>query len=114
MTDYTDSRPVLAVLAETGLPCAYRQWHPAAAPPLPYLVVVRASREDVMADDSNYLKLARWRAELYSEGADLESMAAVEAALESHGIAYSAFEGGGGDAGVPLAATYYFDMLGAS
>lgn len=112
MSGPNDQAAVFAILKETGLPVAYRQWAPAEPPPLPYILFFRASREDVYADNRNYLKRARWCAELYSEGVDLESMEAVEAALDSHGIAYSAMEGGGGAMGVPLSATYYFDTLG--
>lgn len=114
MTENTDPRPVLSMLRESGLPCAYRQWAPAEPPPLPYVLFVRASRDDLYADNRNYLPHARWRAELYSEGADFESMAALEAALEAHGIPYTVDEAGGGALGVPLCAAYYFDMLGAT
>lgn len=113
MTDYTSPAPVLAVLRETGLPVAYRTWSPAKPPALPYVLFFRASRGDLMAGDANYLKRARFCAQLYADGTDFESMAAIEWALESHGICYSADETGGDGLREPMAAVYYFDMLGA-
>lgn len=113
MTDYTDPAPVLAILREAGLPVAYRTWAPAKAPALPYVLFFRASRDDLMADDANYLKRARFCAQLYADGADFESMAAIERALGAHGVCYSADETGGGGLREPVAAVYYFDMLGA-
>ncbi len=113
MTDPNSPSFVMSVLRETGLPAAYRQWAPAKPPPLPYVLFFRAARQDVCADNRNYLKKAHWCAELYSDSADFESMAAVEAALEAHGIAYSASEGGGEAVSAPLTAIYYFDTLGA-
>lgn len=50
---------------------------------------------------------------LYTDGPDFESMAAVEAALKAHGIAYACEETDSSDLGAPLGAVYYFDMLGA-
>lgn len=109
----TDPRPVLAVLREAGLPVAYRTWAPGKPPALPYVLFFRAGRDDVMAGDSNYLKRARFCAQLYAEGSDFESMAAVERALEARGICYSADETGGDGLREPVCAVYYFDMLGA-
>lgn len=113
MTRNTDPAPVLAILEEAGIEAAYRQWAPADPPPLPYAVFFRCGRDDLYADDTNYFELAHWCVRLYTDGPDFESMAAVEAALKAHGIAYACEETDSSDLGVPLGAVYYFDMLGA-
>lgn len=112
MSDFTDPRPVLAILRESGLPAAYRTWG-RSAPPMPYVVFFRADRSDVAAEDGNYLKVARFCAQLYSEGDDFSSMAAVEGALDAHRIAYQAHETGGDGLAEPVCAVYYFNTLGA-
>lgn len=113
MTDYTDPRPALAALRESGLPVTYRRWAPLDPPPMPYVVLFRAGRGDVAAEDGNYLKVARFCAQLYSEGDDFASMAAVEGALDAHRIAYQAHETGGDGLAEPVCAVYYFNTLGA-
>ncbi len=113
MTDYLDPRPALAILREAGLPVAYRRWSPLDPPPLPYVLFFRASRDDVAAEDGNHVRVARFCAQLYSEGDDFESMAAVERALDAHHVAYRAHETGGDGIAEPVCAVYYFNMLGA-
>lgn len=113
MTTNTDPAPVLAILEEAGIEAAYRQWAPMDPPLLPYAVFFRCGRDDLYADDTNYFEIARWCVQLYTDGPDFESMAAVEAALKAHGIAYACEETGSSGLGDPLGAVYYFDMLGA-
>lgn len=114
MTDFTDTRPVLAMLRETGLPAVYRQWAPAKPPPMPYIVFYRSGRADLGAEDGNFFKAATWRAELYSEGPDFDAMARIEEILDAHQAAYQADEIGGTGLDVPMTAVYDINLIGAS
>lgn len=80
---------IAAVLASTGLPVVYYKWPDGSEPSFPCIRYVSEGSDDLMADDSNYLKVDRWSATLVSEWKDDASEELVEAALSGAGIAYS-------------------------
>lgn len=69
-----------------GLPLAYRCFPEGSAPPLPYLVYYESGEVNFPADGSNYYNTKQITVELYTQGKDPSSEAAVEAALEGLGI----------------------------
>lgn len=98
-----------ALLKEAGMPVTYRKWAPAEPPDMPYIVFFQTGRNDVYADDSNYVKVRSWCAELYSKKKHDEGEEAVESALSGGGIAYKMTEIG--DREDYFLAAYYFDTV---
>ena len=80
---------VAAMLAETGLPVVYYCWPDGMEPTFPCIRYVYAGDASFHADDHRYVKVDAWSATLVSEWKDDASEAAIEAALDAHGVPFS-------------------------
>lgn len=69
-----------ALLGGTGLPVAYSAFPGPKEPP--FITYEFVSDNDVVADSRNYVRVAHWRVELYTDKKDIGSEQAVEAVLE--------------------------------
>ena len=72
-----------------NLPCAYRSFPIGNAVNPPYVLYFYENNDDVMADNSNYVKVENLVIELYSENKDFVSEATVETTLKSNHITYT-------------------------
>lgn len=82
---------VAAVCRATGLPFAYRVFPDGYGEiPYPHLRYQRSGADYLHADDRAYAKADEWSILLVSETKDDAAEAAVEAAMDAAGIAYSA------------------------
>lgn len=79
---------VKTMIASIGLPYAYYQFTKQTAQPPPFICFYYAVDDDLMADDTNYQKVADLRIELYTETKDFTQEQAVEAVLNGAGLAY--------------------------
>lgn len=81
----TPNEEVYATLSATGLPGALSAWPIGQAPPLPWFVYYVQEGGEVFADDSNFTKLVRYRAELWTAQNDEEVRATFESAVSQIG-----------------------------
>jgi len=72
------------------VPVAYRAHEPAVEPP--FICYLFTDSADVTADDTNYVPIAGFDVEYYSETKDLAAEAEIEAALASLGLVWSKTE----------------------
>lgn len=77
------------ILANIGLPLAYREFKDQTQKVLPYIVYYYDGSDDVYADNINYQEITVLRIELYTKDKDFATERMVEAALMNAGIAYS-------------------------
>ena len=82
---YTDIKNMIAGI---GVPYAYYQFTEATAQPPPFICFYFGYDDDLMADDTNYQKIANLTVELYTEQKDFEMETAVETALNNAGLPY--------------------------
>ena len=68
-----------SLLEGAGMPVAYSAFPGPKEPP--FITYEFVADNDVIADSRNYVSVARWRVELYTDKKDIESEQAVEAAL---------------------------------
>lgn len=80
---------VAQIMKSLGIDYAYYQFDNKVAPKLPYLVYYYPSRDDVMADNTNYVKVENLRMELYTQYKDFELEQKFESILEVNNITYS-------------------------
>lgn len=78
-----------AALDSSGLQWANGQWWPEEPPALPYALLVPDGSAAFYADGRTYSASEAYRIEIYSHGRSYEAEAAVEAALDGAGIAWS-------------------------
>lgn len=71
-----------------GYPYAYYQFEKETAKEPPFICFYYPSRDDFVADDSNYSQITELTIELYTDNKDFTAEAAVEAALEAAGLVY--------------------------
>lgn len=64
-----------------GLPSTYYAYPNDQAPALPYVIYYYPDRDDVMADNMNYVKVATLRIELYTETKDFTTEETIENSL---------------------------------
>lgn len=105
---------VRAILLETGMPVAYRNWigtEGGAPPPRPYLVYYSESVDALYADGVNYANTTLWCAELYMDQKSEEMERLVEHALTVQEIAYSKQEVGPVSDNAPLLIKYRFQTI---
>jgi len=81
----TPDEEVFAALKASGLPGTKLAWQVGKAPPLPWFVYMRDKGGELFADDSNYERMVRFRAELYMKENDPATRAAFESAVSSVG-----------------------------
>ena len=72
----------IAQLIESfGLPSTYYSFPTDKAPSLPYVIYYYPDRDDVMADNSNFVKVATLRIELYTDTKDFTLEDNIESLL---------------------------------
>lgn len=76
-------KTVFKALLRSGLPGTKYAWQEGHAPPLPWFVYMRRRGGEVLADDSNYSELPRYRVELYQREDDPSVREALEEVLRS-------------------------------
>lgn len=79
---------IAAMVAASGIPCAYYQFEDGAGQECPFAVFYYPSRNDFCADDSGYARITRIVVELYTDEKDFAAEAAMEAALDACGMVY--------------------------
>ena len=82
-----------AMLDETGLPYAYREFAEGEKPELPYCVFTVPQRNIFYADGVVYYRRERVNVLLYTETKDPEIEAALEAVFNANQISYACSEG---------------------
>lgn len=80
---------VTNILANIGLPLAYREFKDQTQKVLPYIVYFYDGSDDMYADNINYQEIPGLRIELYTKDKDYATERMVEAALKAAEIAYS-------------------------
>lgn len=87
----TDRRGLYAALRSTGLPVALNAWRPGAAPELPYVVYRAVDFARLGADNRTAWHATTYDVELYTPiyERDFEAEAAIQAALDGAGAAWS-------------------------
>lgn len=80
------------MVAGIGLPWAYYEFEEGTGQEPPFICYFFQQRDDFYADNGNYTKIETLRVELYTEEKDFDTEAAVEAALRSAGMSYTAEE----------------------
>lgn len=81
----TPKEDVFKTLSAVGIPGTWVAWRHGSVKPLPWFVFSRESGGEVMADNSNYACLPRFRVELMLAESDPELQARFEEALGSIG-----------------------------
>lgn len=76
------------MIAGFGLPCAYYQFTKQTAQPPPFICFYFSDDADLVADDTNYQKIANLTIELYTETKDFETEGQIESALNEAGFVY--------------------------
>lgn len=85
-------KEIASTIAGIGLPFAYDHFsdmdgaHPQGPP---FICFLYPSRDDFMADDTNYVKITDLVIELYTDQVDFGLEDTVEAALTASGLVYS-------------------------
>lgn len=74
-----------------GIPYAYYQF-PTSAEATPFICFFYGGSNDVLADDSNYVKVERLVIELYTKNKEFALETAVEGALAENGLVWSRSE----------------------
>lgn len=77
---------ILSILEETGIDFAYDHFAEGDAPDPPFICYLAPYSDHFAADGVPYLKVSAFHVELYTDAKDPASEAAVEAALERHGV----------------------------
>ena len=80
------------MIESIGLPFAYYQFDEGTGQQPPFICFFYPQDNDVLADNTNYVKVSRLVIELYTDNKDFALEAAVEAALAGAGLVYSRSE----------------------
>lgn len=75
-----------------GIPATYYAWEVGTVPPLPFMVFYYPYNNDLIADNSNYVKVVHLNVELYTENKDVQTEERVESLLHSLGLVYTRAE----------------------
>ena len=108
------AKDVRAMLLQTGLPVAYRNWigvDGAQPPPRPYLIYYEEGDDSLCADDGNYVQIVHWCAELYVDAKNEQLEKAVANAIASCELPYAKDEVGPTADDAPLLITYRFQTI---
>ena len=76
------------MISGLGLSYTYYQFPEGEAPDLPYILFYYPSRDDFLADGTNYQKIVALNIELYTKEKDFDTEEALEAVLEENGLIY--------------------------
>lgn len=82
---------VFQALSSCGIPGTKVAFQEGGAPPLPWFVYMKRRGKDLFADDGNFSKIQRYRAELYQRENDPDLQDRFEEAVASLGP-YTAYE----------------------
>lgn len=85
-------KEVSQMIRGTGLQYAYYSFPTDQAPPLPYVVYFYPNRNDMMADDENYVRVETLIVELYTETKDFDTEGTIETAFTNNHITYDKTE----------------------
>ena len=81
------------IMLETiGVPVAYYQFKESTGQQPPFVCFFYGNSNDVIADNSNYVKVERLFVELYTDEKNPELEEELEAVLDQHGIFYNKTE----------------------
>lgn len=86
------TQEVASMIESIGLPFAYYQFDEGTGQQPPFICFFYPQDNDVLADNTNYVKVSRLVIELYTDNKDFALEAAVEAALAGAGLVYSRSE----------------------
>lgn len=85
-------REVNQMVASFGIPYTYYSWPNDIAPIPPYIVFNYPSRDDVLADNSNYVAVETLNLELYTVSRDFDLEESIEAVLNQNGFVFEKSE----------------------
>lgn len=83
---------VANMIEDFGIPFAYFSYPNDQAPPLPYCVYYYPDRDDMIADNENYVKIEALNIEIYTEVKDLTLEERIEAILKANKIVFDRTE----------------------
>lgn len=83
---------VAEMVEQFGIPFAYYSFPNEKAPPLPYCVYYYPNRDDMVADNENYVKIESLIIEVYTEVKDLTLERTIESILKANKIVYDKTE----------------------
>lgn len=83
------TKEIADMIAEVGIPFAYYQFEEGTAEPCPFITFYYSYDNDVLADNSNYVKVASLVIELYTDYKDFTLENKLEGILNEHEIVYS-------------------------
>lgn len=83
---------IATMIGSINLPYAYYQFPEGTDTEPPFICFYYPSEEGFYADDTNYAHVVQLIIELYTRTKDFAAEAAVEAALNAHGIPYARYE----------------------
>lgn len=75
-----------------GLPYTYYSWPNDIAPNTPYIVFNYPDRDDVLADNTNYVGVVTLNLELYTRSPDFTLEETIEAVLNENGFVFEKTE----------------------
>ena len=85
-------KEIATMMDGLALPSVYFQFKEGEAPALPYVIFYYPSRDDFLADDTQFQKITKLIIELYANEKNFEAEQLVEDMLESNGLVYTKAE----------------------
>lgn len=86
------TQEIASMIESIGLPFAYYQFDEGTGQQPPFICFFYPQDNDVLADNTNYVKVSRLVIELYTDNKDFALEATVETALAGAGLVYSRSE----------------------
>lgn len=83
------TQEIASMIESIGLPFAYYQFEEGTGQQPPFICFFYPRNNDVIADNTNYVKVYQLTIELYTDNKDFDLEASVEAALTGAGLVYS-------------------------
>lgn len=83
------TQEIAGMIKSIGLPFAYYQFDEDTGQQPPFICFFYPQDNDVLADNTNYVKVSQLVIELYTDNKDFALEASVEAALTGAGLVYS-------------------------
>ena len=77
------------MIASMGLPYSYYQFEEGTDQATPFICYFYPTRNDMIADDSNYAKVEHLVVELYTDKKDFDEERKVEDVLTAYGLVYT-------------------------
>ena len=85
-------KEIATMMDGLALPSVYFHFKEGEAPALPYVIFYYPSRDDFLADDTQFQKITKLIIELYANEKDFKAEQLVEDMLESNGLVYTKAE----------------------